>query len=396
MNHVSELERVATVQPELADRRPFGNTQHINDLNDRLVLHRLSVSEGSSRAAAKLMAGLRGLSPAQRHYALRDPLLRIGVDQALLHSKGLPARHSVDWTERLLGRAAKLLERPDRPTLIEAGQPTAVKTGSRPLSPLLWDDSNSHISLQSIEELVHEIVPDAHIDRPTEANVRTLQAAVKLLEQLLPLLAPSALNHATSVILLSECATPGTGHRSFQSSTARNLPGMILLSSGELATPWRAAEALLHESLHLKFIDLEFTHSMDLQADDALEAWTIQPPWHTFADGEGWHPIRAMTAAHVYLGLNLLSTVGQYASYDDGNLGYPSATELQDAAQSADYRARFLLDALEQRIACLGLAGQHFVKWLKALVSPEAPSLHREVCDERAAPHGLPNAIGHP
>lgn len=375
MNHASEPEYVATVERELADGRPFGNAQHINDLNDRLCLRRLSLSEGTFHAASELIEGLRGLSPERRRCFLRDPALRIGVDQALLHSKGLPARHTIDWTERLLSRAVSLLKCNSKPTLLEAGQPTAVRLGRQQFSPLLWRDSNSDPSSQCIEELVHEIVPDAHIDRPSEEHAHTLQAAVTLLNRLLPWLTPSVLNHVAVVVLVSERGAPGCGHSGFQSGSARNLPGLVLLSASELATPWRAAEALLHESLHLKFIDLEFTHSMDLKADEVVEPWTIRPPWHDLAVGEGWHPIRAMTAAHVYIGLALFFAGGQLLqSRSDSPRGYPSTIELRDRAQCAASRARFLLGALDERSQRLGLAGQHFVKWLKGLETPGAVS----------------------
>ncbi len=392
MKHALELEYFVTVERELADRPPFGNAQHINDLNDRRCLHRLSLIEGRMPAASQVLEGLRSLPADRRHYFVRDPALRIGVDQALLHTKALPAQHTLDWTERLLSRAASLLKSRSKLALLEAEQSTSARLGQQVLSPIVWQDPTSDLSSQCIRSLIHEFVPDAHIDSPSEEHIRTLQAAVTLLDRLLPRLTPSVLNHVIAVVIVSERGMPGCGHRGFQSGTASSLPGVMVLSASELATPWRAAESLLHESLHLKFIDLEFTHSMNLKANDEAEPWTIRPPWSNLGDGtEGWPPIRAMTAAHVYMGLALLFRSGQLlATHSDKAVDYPPS-ELREATRKVTSRAQYLVGALDERLQSLGLAGQYFVTWLKGLLAkPNGSSADRR---PRSSGTGEPKAV---
>lgn len=370
MKHGSESEYFVTVECELADRPPFGNAQHINDLNDRRCLHRLSLIEGIFPAALEVLEELRGLPAERRHYFIRDPTLRIGVDQALLHTKALPAQHTLDWTERLLSRAVSLLKSHSKPAPLEAEQCTSVSLGEQLLRPFVWQDPNSDLCSQCIQSLIHEFVPDAHVDCPSEENIRTLQAAVKLLDRLLPRLTPSVLNHVIAVVIISERGMPGCGHRGFRSGTTSSLPGVMVLSASELATPWRAAESLLHESLHLKFIDLEFTHSMNLKASDEADLWTIRPPWINLSDrNDGWPPIRAMTAAHVYMGLALFFRSGQMlATNSDTVVDYP-ASELQEATKKVTSRAQYLVGELDARLQSLGPAGQYFVTWLKWLLA---------------------------
>lgn len=377
MKHGLKLQYFAMVERELANQSPFGNAQHINDLNDRRCLHRLSLIKDSHPAASEVIEGLSSLTADRQHHFLRDPALRIGVDQALLHTKAHQARHTLDWTKQLLSRAASLLKNRSKLALLEAEQPMSARLGQQLFSSFAWQNPNSDLSSQCIEALIHELVPEAHIDFPSEEHIRTLQEAVTLLDRILPWLTPSVLNHVVTVVIVSERGTPGAGHRGFQSGTVGCLPGVMVLSASELATPWRAAESLLHESLHLKFIDLEFTHSMDLKVNDEVEPWTIRPPWSKLGVGhEGWPPIRAMTAAHVYMGLALLFKSGQLlATHSDTAVDYPP-TELQEATRKVTSRAQYLLGALDERLQSLGLAGQYFVSWLNGLLAKPDASSH--------------------
>ncbi|MGI9285791.1 MAG: hypothetical protein ACR2P1_10410, partial [Pseudomonadales bacterium] len=297
-----KLKQIKFIESELADQRPFGNAQHINKLIDRVYLHRLSLAEGKLPAALNLKQSLCRLSESQRQHFLRDTMLRIGIDQAMLHANGLATRLSLDVIVSLLARAASLLRNSCQTTVLDSLQPLSTRLDRDSSSPLIWTPSVDLIA-QSMEEIVHDMVPDAHIDFASREQIKTLKAAITLLETLLPQLTPSALNHVTSIVIISESETPGLGHRGFGSGTNRGLPGVILVSASELKTPWRAAEIMLHEALHLKFIDLEFTHSMNLNPGKEDESWTIMPPWRkSDVNSDEWLPIRAMTAAHVYIG----------------------------------------------------------------------------------------------
>ena len=374
MNQTWNHRSISTLEDELAEQRPFGQARHINALIDRLCIDRLILSEQKIPLLSDLLASLRTLSDASQHRILRDPIFRLGTDQALLHSKGLTARYSLEWTERLFERVVKLI-RSER-VLIEAEQPSAAKLASEHLAPLLWHGSTAASPSACIEELVLKIVPDACIDHPSQQHIATLRAAIELLRKLLPQLTASVLNHVVAIVLVSDRDTPGAGHSRFQSGTFNNLPGVMVISTRQLNTPWQAAETLLHEALHLKFIDLEFTHSMNLISADDKARWKIQPPWHQFStDTEGWIPIRAMTAAHVYLGLALLfSSARQRAMRADGTICF-SAEQLQQAALVCNKRADCLLDSLHTGSQKLGLAGQHFIAWLKSLTET-----HRTLC----------------
>ncbi len=362
-----KLKQIRKIESELADRRPFGNAQHINGVIDRVYLHRLSLAESKLPATLDLKQSLSCLSATQRHHLMRDTMLRMGIDQAMLYASGAPTRLTLDTILSILNTAESLIKSPQLMPVLDSLQPLSAKLSHSPLSPLIWRP-NADLVSQSMQEIVQEMVPDAHIDTASQEQIEVLNAAAKLLDTLLPQLAPSALNHVTSVVIVSERKTPGLGHSGFGSGTTRSLPGVIVVSASELKTPWRAAEILLHEALHLKFIDLEFTHSMNLTAAEKGQRWTIVPPWLTLNAGiEEWPPIRAMTAAHVYVGLSLFFYCGQMLAVQPNAPAWNQSVEFHQAILEAPYRAHFLLGALAERIDSLGLAGQYFVGWLKEL-----------------------------
>ena len=123
---------------------------------------------------------------------------------------------------------------------------------------------------------------------------------------------------------------------------------------------------------------------MGLNKTNEVDSWLVRPPWKRFDDAsDGWPPIRAMTAAHVYTGLTLL----YYAAYLYATSGQPvvdySPVELQEASDGTLSRARFLAQALEENKTEFGLGGQHFISWLLGLIN----ELHKKLDDiESPAP----------
>lgn len=371
MNHNIATLDFAWIESELANASPFGDAQHINTLNDRRCLKRLFQVADLFPIVTELMNGLDQLDVQRCHEFLRDPVFRIGIDQALLLAKEISTPTTREWTEQLLDQAAALLRSQVNLAMLQEGQSaTAAKLGAHPFDPMVWQGEGIGLVPQCIESLVCRLVSESQVDNPSDAQINVLKEAVRLLDRLLPVLTPSVLNHVVLIVIVSDRdAVSGSGHSGFQSGTSSALPGVIMLSASELSTPWRAAESILHEGLHLKFIDLEFTLSMGLKHDNAAQSWIIRPPWKEFEDAkDGWPPIRTMTAAHVYTGLALLFNGGQLlASQADAAIEYP-IDEFESAAVSASARAKFLINTLDERIDSIGLAGQYFIRWLKGLV----------------------------
>ena len=365
MNTSSQQDSVF-IERALATQRPFGHAQHINTLVERLYMKRLEYSKTKIPLASELLTVLETVPDQYRYRILRDSIFRVGIDQAFLYSNDLKTHDGREWIENLFQQALVLVN--DKTTLIEHIHQKLSKPALEPLVPLIWDGSINNVYSNCIERVVHKCVPESNIDSPTQQHISTLSEAITLLQNILPQLTTSILSHVVTIVLVSDQNQPGSGHSYFHSGTSSHIPGVMIVSTKKFDTVWGLAETLLHEALHLKFIDVEFTHTMDpIKAEDR-ESWKIQPPWHQFtSDNEGWPPVRTMTAAHVYLGLALLFECTRQKSNLPATTTAPTKESLQDASFICIERATWLLDSVDEYSEKLGLAGQRFVCWLKNL-----------------------------
>jgi hypothetical protein len=200
----------------------------------------------------------------------------------------------------------------------------------------------------------------------------------RLLHELLPRLATSALSHVHIVVVVDVTSAPG-----FSSLTHSRLPGIIFLSPNVLKNPWQAAEHLLHESMHVKFTDLEHTHSL-LRADyDPAASPMVHAPWNRAP--VGWPVNRSLTVLHVYTCLALFfavvtdrhtSLIERYGSLPSGPT---PARRTRRSLDRAHYLHRYLVPNQDQ----LDTAGRLLVRWLGDVLRildqsppPEGASAH--------------------
>ncbi|MDQ3775829.1 MAG: HEXXH motif-containing putative peptide modification protein [Pseudomonadota bacterium] len=202
-----------------------------------------------------------------------------------------------------------------------------------------------------------------------------LVKGTRLLGELLPKLARSALNHLHLVAVV-------TSPLQVTSVTNPSIPGAAFFSPLVLKHPWRAAEFLLHEALHLKFIDLEHTHSMLRRGYAAEGSPRIRAVWNrSQPDGSNeWPANRVLTVLHVYTSLALffravelrVQEIGErYGSLYDLNPGVAACRALDRAY----YLALNVKDVRQE----LGLAGERFADWLLGLLEaldPRTRSAH--------------------
>jgi hypothetical protein len=205
-------------------------------------------------------------------------------------------------------------------------------------------------------------------------SIRTLTRAAELLDTLLPDLASSALDHAQLIALIDHT-------KPFLSVTNPKIPGVIFLSETVLTSTWKAAEYLLHESLHAKFLDIEHTHSLLRQGYQPTDC-TVRPPWRRphSADPYLWPMNRILTVSHVYTALSLFFQVIQekggplveeYGPIHEKNLDFTIRQNLD--------RAEYLVHQLHLNQNWLGPAGVYWAKWLASVL---------QLLDSRPRPDG--------
>jgi HEXXH motif-containing protein len=207
--------------------------------------------------------------------------------------------------------------------------------------------------------LRHHVPGVRDCDREAQTS-QTLKRATALLLALLPDLAASTVPHLDFVVV-------GDFDDEVGSATISRIPGTVFLSRASLASAWTAAEAILHECTHLKFVELEHTHTMLMRGYREDESPRIHPPWHPLA--VTWPLNRALTAAQVYVVLTFYSWVAQAASFDFRDAFGPfQHSRLLKESHTALERACRLLDLLDREAVNLGPAGRAFLDWMHEVV----------------------------
>ncbi|MEM7583510.1 MAG: HEXXH motif-containing putative peptide modification protein [Acidobacteriota bacterium] len=163
------------------------------------------------------------------------------------------------------------------------------------------------------------------------------------------------------------------------STTFAPIPGAIFLARSIVQSPWTIAEAILHECMHLKFVELEHTHSIMARGYSEKTSPLVHPPWHP--ETVTWPMNRALTAAHVYVALALYSVASEAASPElQARYGPCQRSQLLVDTSAAGERANRLIDLASRHPESLGKAGRMFLEWMGDLLQKLAtgPSVLRQ------------------
>lgn len=370
------------VEESLALMRPFGDGEYINDCTRIRYEQRLEMIAELLPEARALLEALRVADPVDRYRVVGDPVVRDSVHVVLGHYRLHLPQHDLEDCVSVLREATRHLTARTGALPLAAGARPVMRLGPQPYHGWCWQEERySEVFARRFRHLLHTrlafltpLTPDAHI-------AKNLRLGAELLGELLPMLSCSALTHTHLVVVADAYSErprlPWEGP-SFTSVTNPHILGTIFLAPYLLQNPWKAAEYLLHESLHQKFLDLEHTHSMLRRGYTPAESPTINPPWHRArASGpERWEVNRAISVVHVYTALALFFTRVQQRSKElEGKYG-PVTEDMALAIRQSFDRATFLGEKLLGAKNELGLAGQRFLDWLNETVrsfDPEPP-----------------------
>lgn len=219
----------------------------------------------------------------------------------------------------------------------------------------IWvDDQSNTLPGRRFKEEVLKRLPGLHIGVPTRDQIDTLIAGSCLAERIAPSLARSTMSHNFMVVI----GEFQNGEQQFNSLTTPGLPGVIFLSPKVLSSSADAAEALFHEALHLKFLDIDYIHPLFVPGFRQESSPRITPVWHSNKPGYGNWPIdRLLTSMHVYLALAVF-----HGKASDGNGAGVSGPEDHAArASQCKTRATWLSDSAQNYLEFLSVAGREFV-----------------------------------
>lgn len=155
----------------------------------------------------------------------------------------------------------------------------------------------------------------------------------------------------------------------FRSGSTPDLPGVVLLSVQDVASPGYLARALVHEAAHCKFFDLCLVRSIVGATTDPGGAapFSVTVPWveTTARRSASWPLDQVLAAAHSYVHLTLLA--GAFEAREE--TASAAASRWRETFDESAARAGLLISGLEAaRVGALGAAGVDFVRWLRGVL----------------------------
>ena len=318
------------VEAALALDRPFGDARYIFEQIGLHYNRRLEMLVEYLPEASALLAALAQSGEPDQFRVLGDPAVRCAIDAAVANLKlGVPLDAPLEQLKAVLDQATRnLIERKPLPPLQE-GARQALGLGSAAPHTSIWcDQRTDDASTQLFRRLLQTHLGSSRhlLHTPDENAQRTLEAGARLLQELLPKLSRSALHHVHLVAMVDQTAM-------FRSLTNPHIPGVVFFSPSVLRSPWKAAEYLLHEGMHQKFVDLKHTHSMIHYDCEESDLEVIRCPWNRAQPGDPnkWSVDRALTVFHVYVCLGLFFTV--LRKHGNGSANFWASERVFDPAE---------------------------------------------------------------
>lgn len=356
-----EIATLSLVEQRLAGGTPFGSHEFISTRVARVYVQLLTLLADRSSGAQRLLEVLGSLDTSRSQAVLRDSLLRRTIEDgtgALV--QGLDSIDA-DLLDELLVAAAEAA-RTEQVTLL--GSPgLSVVFARRPGGTgLVWLGSQPDSAPgKRFEDQVLRRLPGFRFQTPSEEQVALLEAGNRLASLIAPALADSAISHACVVVVGD---FHGAEHL-FNALTLPGLAGVIVLSPQAIRTDIDLAETLVHESTHLKFLDIDYIQPLFVPGFRPESSPLVTPSWHEDDPLYGGWPVdRVLTSMHVYLTLAVLF----------GN----AALEVHDDAYTAEYarsrvaqcrtRGAWLFEAAHEHLEVLTPAGRDFVATMGELL----------------------------
>lgn len=373
-----EPQVLKSVEDALANSRPFGDCDHIHRCTWRHEERRLELLEGHVPSSRALLSALRGAGAARRRRILGDPVVRAAIHEALGHHRLDVSHPRPEELELVLREAAVHAgdDRRDAPLAAAAARENRLGEASHH-GFLLWGGDDDRPFSRRFAALFRQKLPWLRPVAPDAQGRQTLVQGARLLDALLPELARSALAHTQLVVVAGPDGDAPAQARGFRSATVAGLFGTIVLGPVTLKTPWSAAEHLLHESMHLKFIDLELTHSLLRRGYRVERSPVVSPPWHRRDPGglRDWTVNRMLTVLHVYVALALFFCAARRRAGElEAEFGPLGDLDPALQARRSFDRAHFLVHALRRHEGELGAAGRQFCAWLDRTLAAFDPS----------------------
>ncbi|WP_426735765.1 hypothetical protein [Myxococcus faecalis] len=358
------------VEQSLALMRPFGDGDYIDARTRERYEQRLGMLAPTVPEARAFLDALKQSDGLTAYRIIGDPVVRDAVHTLLGHFTLHMPQHDVEDCLEVLRVGADHLTRRTGASPLSLASARLERLGDKPHHGWVWmEERQEDVFGRRFKKMYREHLPRITTLTPDAKQLENLRLGTQLLEELLPELSRSALTHTHLVVIsdiYSDVPQPPGESGIFTSVTNPHVLGTIFLAPHLLRNPWIAAEYLLHESLHQKFLDLEHTHSMLRRGYKASESPVIIPPWHRArtTGPDRWEVNRSISVTHVYTALALFfSRVHLNLERLQERYG-PIQVDVPLSIRQSFDRATYLGEKLQGAEDELGLAGQRFLGWL--------------------------------
>jgi hypothetical protein len=340
-------------EKQLAQDVPFGSVDYIRERAALIYRRRLELLGGHLPAAVQFAQALEAASRDSDQF-FADPVVRGAIDDLLGTYGAAGERKPADDQLEFLASYSAHLDELKRDAANTAGS-FRQELLSRPIR--YWSDASARtLRDRAFAAMLRQHLPGPRVYVAEAETEATINQALALLQELLPVAAHSAVSHLHFIAVDDFDNVVG-------SATISPIFGTIFLSRSALRSPWTIAEAILHECMHLKFVELEHTHSLMARGYSEEASPRIHPPWH--AESVTWPMNRALTAAHVYVALTLYSVASEAAAPElQARYGPCRRSPLLVDPSAAGDRARSLIDLVSRHPESLGQAGRMFLDWM--------------------------------
>jgi len=365
-------EVLATIEDALVRHKAFGDSGYIVEQFERVTERRLARISGRLPIAGKLLEELQQADAPSRHRLSGNTVIRCAIQHAHYQLEcderyGLPLADC----EKVFETTVHHLQNRRPGTPFENGSIQLERLGTESYHGWVWNEEYpDDVFGRAFRHILKQEYGDG-LCTITSDELAMLKKGERLLHDLLPSLAPSALGHAH----LLACFSDSGFWKGKVSSSQIRMGGTIFLNRQMLMSPWCVAEHLLHESLHQKLYDFRHGHSL-LDPDFSMaERPRVCSLWNAqeLNKANHWDTHRTFAAFHVYVQLSLLATVAEQraSSLEDRFGPFRGLIESRKALE----RARYLGEKLGEQCAQeLGLAGKRLLDWLMVVLDNLDPS----------------------
>ncbi|MFF3019374.1 aKG-HExxH-type peptide beta-hydroxylase [Streptomyces sp. NPDC057939] len=371
--NLTEIDRILGTDPR------FGSADTIDARNTARFRVGLRILAGRHPRHATEFGRVGRLPTAGLRRLLCDPVLHNAFERDLAVALSRPSEPSTlalmlrqaGSAKDALGPCEGLMESHHQPW--PALGPAWVWTSTLP--------EEAHPLLTALGRRRDDVFEEMGVTRRVEPDGEALAAlsrGAELLAELLPHTGAGALRHVALVGFAEGEDEDGSVH-SF--ACGDRLPSALFLSPHALTDPWKAAELLFHESLHLKMFDIMRTGA--LVSD--IGRMTGIPPWRVV----DWNLRRVYSSLHVYAHMVLFFAAAAAAPAElRRRYGEPPARESVGACTpgsvaaaegtyaTSEERTRYLAcQALHAHGDALTSDGRAMVVRLLDAVAPLVPGL---------------------